>query len=75
MKVAAKRRPAPTDLAQASVLAPSAELADVLAKTAFLLGARAGRGFLERMNRVGAVLVRTDGAAEIVGDVEVVNDA
>ncbi|MFT3771746.1 MAG: FAD:protein FMN transferase [Minicystis sp.] len=69
------RRPAETDLAQASVLAPSAELADVLAKTAFLLGARAARRFLERLSRIGAVLVRRDGAIEIIGDVEVVDDA
>lgn len=69
------RRPAETDLAQASVIAPSAELADVLAKTAFLLGARAARRFLERRSGIGAVLVRCDGALEIIGDVEVVNDA
>jgi thiamine biosynthesis lipoprotein len=69
------RRPAVTDLAQASVLAPSAEIADVLAKTAFLLGAREARRFLAEMTGIGSVLVRRDGGLEIVGDVEVVDDA
>ena len=66
-------RSADTDLAQSTVLAPSAELADVLAKTAFLLGARAGRRFLERLPAIAGVLVRRDGALEIVGDVEVID--
>lgn len=69
------RRPAVTDLAQATVLAPSAELADVLAKTAFMLGVRGARRFLDRFTRVGAVLVRRNGELSIVGDVEVATDA
>lgn len=60
-----------SDLLQATVFAPSAELADVLAKTAFLLGARAGRRFLERQLGVGAVLVPGSGALVVVGDLDV----
>jgi thiamine biosynthesis lipoprotein len=60
-----------TDLAQATVIAPRVELAEVLAKTAFLLGARAGRSFLERQPGVGAVLVRRGGGALFVGAIDV----
>jgi FAD:protein FMN transferase len=64
--------PSATDLLQATVIAPSTELADVLAKTAFLLGARDGRRFLERQQGVGAVLVpRSRGTPVFVGDIEV----
>ncbi|HEU5056116.1 MAG TPA: FAD:protein FMN transferase, partial [Kofleriaceae bacterium] len=64
-----RRAPADSDLLQATVLAPRAELADVLAKTAFLLGAgRAGR-FLTRFPGVAAVLVRPGGALVVVGQV------
>ena len=54
-----------------TVAAASTELADVLAKTAFILRARAARRFLEPMPAVGAVLVHRDGRVELVGDVEV----
>jgi thiamine biosynthesis lipoprotein len=56
------QRSASTDLLQASVFAPTAELADVLAKAAFVLGARGGRALLERWQDVGAVFVPTSGA-------------
>jgi thiamine biosynthesis lipoprotein len=69
------QRPAVTDLLQVTVLAPAAELAEVLAKTAFFLGARAARRFVERVPNTGAVLVRRDGGVEIAGDVEVERDA
>ncbi len=62
---------ADSDLAQVTVAAASTELADVLAKTAFILRARAARRFLEPMPAVGAVLVHRDGRVELVGDVEV----
>lgn len=62
---------AATDLVQATVIAPRAELADVLAKTAFLLGAREGRRFLERQPHAGGVLVRRDGSPLFIGDVDV----
>jgi thiamine biosynthesis lipoprotein len=60
-----------TDLAQATVVAPSAELADVMAKTAFLLGGRDGRCFLERQPRIGAVLVHKSGGLVFVGALDV----
>lgn len=63
-------RPSDSDLAQVTVLADSVEAAEVLAKTAFLLGAHDGRGFLRRCRRVAAVLVWRDGQIEVVGDVE-----
>lgn len=59
-----------TDLAQATVTAPSGELADVFAKTAFLLGAEEGRRFLELQPGVGAVLVRRSGKPLFVGDLD-----
>lgn len=59
--------PSTSDLLQATVVAPSAELADVLAKTAFLLGARDGRRFLEGQPGIGAVLVRACGEPLFVG--------
>lgn len=65
------RSSAVSDLAQTTVLTTSAELADVLAKTAFLLGARPGRRFLERLSGVGAVFVHTSGAVTFVGSVDV----
>jgi thiamine biosynthesis lipoprotein len=65
------RRPADNDLAQVTVLAASAELADVLAKSTFILGAQAGRAFLDRQPTVGAVLVHRDATVELLGDAEV----
>jgi thiamine biosynthesis lipoprotein len=53
--------PAETDVAQATVVAPSAVEADVFAKTALLLGSRAGRAWLERRHLPG-LLVTGDGA-------------
>jgi thiamine biosynthesis lipoprotein ApbE len=52
------------------VVAATAETADVLAKTTYLLGAAAGRRFLERRPAAG-VLVRRDGSVQIVGAIEV----
>jgi len=64
--------PSSSDLAQVTVIAPSAEQADVAAKAAFLLGSReAGYFVLER--GLAAVLVDRAGRVELVGDVEVVD--
>lgn len=63
--------PAVTDLAQATVISGHAELSDVLAKTAFLLGDREGRRFLERQPGTSAVLVRRDGRTSFVGELDV----
>jgi thiamine biosynthesis lipoprotein len=64
---------AESDLAQVTVAAPSAELADVLAKTAFLRGARAATDLLAHTPGIGGVLVSNEGVAEVVGDLEVLN--
>jgi thiamine biosynthesis lipoprotein len=66
------QRSATTDLLQVTVVAPTAELAEVLAKTVFVLGAHAGRAFLERRTDVGGVLVRTLGEPIVCGSVDVV---
>jgi thiamine biosynthesis lipoprotein len=68
-------RPARTDLAQVTVVARSAELADVLAKTAFLKGYGSGTSFLARWPSVGAIFVLVDGGARLYGDLEVDADA
>lgn len=60
--------PATSDLLQATIIAPSAELADVAATTAFVLGAREGRTFLERHDLSG-VFVSTSGEIIFVGRV------
>jgi thiamine biosynthesis lipoprotein len=62
--------PAESGLAQVTVVADRVEQADVLAKTAFILGPEAGRAFLERQGDVLGVLVRDDGTVEVVGSRE-----
>lgn len=66
------QRSAVTDVVQATVVAPTAELADVLAKTVFLLGAARARDFLAGRDGVGAVIVPTDGAPIAIGAVDLV---
>lgn len=61
--------PAQTDLVQATVLAPTAELADIMAKVAFILGSEDGSRELERRGLSG-VLVLHDGVIRTVGTVE-----
>lgn len=65
--------PARGDLLQATALASTAEAADVLAKTLFLLGSTSARAWLERQPATGAVLVRADRSIEVLGEVEVVH--
>lgn len=60
-----------SDLLQATVVASCAELAEVLAKTVFLMGVRDGRRFLGRQPGVGGVLVRASGDPVFVGEVDV----
>lgn len=67
------RGSAVSDLAQVTIAAPSAELADVLAKTAFFRGARASADLLAHTPGIGAVLVSHEGVAEVVGDLEVLH--
>ena len=61
--------PAESDLLQVTVLAPTAELADVAATTVFVLGERDGRRFVDRHAELAAVLVRESGEVAIVGRV------
>ena len=61
--------PARTDLAQATVLAPTAELADVMAKVAFVIGSAHAARELDRRG-LSAVLVLQSGATRTVGTAE-----
>lgn len=61
------QRPASSDLAQVTVVARSAELADVVAKVAFLDGARDAERWLARLGAEGAVLVDRQGRARVIG--------
>lgn len=63
--------PSRSDLAQVTVVAASAELADVLAKTFFLLGRVAAREALVAFPEVGALLVGNDGAVARAGAIEI----
>ena len=63
--------PARTDLAQVTVLAPTVERADVLAKVAFLRGARNAAAWLSSHADVAAVLVERNRAIHVIGDLEV----
>lgn len=67
--------PATTDLAQVTIVAPSAERAEILAKAVFIAGARAGRALLATMPTIGAVLVDRHGDVELIGPLEVAPDA
>lgn len=62
--------PATPDLAQVTVVAPSVELADVLAKVAFLRGFADGSRFLGRIPAVSAVFVLRDGSVRIHGELQ-----
>jgi thiamine biosynthesis lipoprotein len=55
------RRPAITDLVQATVLAPSAREAEILAKTAVILGRNEGASYLARAGALAAVLLTDTG--------------
>ncbi|SFA72065.1 thiamine biosynthesis lipoprotein [Cohnella sp. OV330] len=60
-----------TDLAQVTVLAPDAVMAEVYAKCALLLGAEQGPAWLERANpRCAMIGVRNDGALVYGGDLD-----
>lgn len=63
--------PAHSDLAQVTVLAPTVERADVLAKVAFLRGARDATAWLSSRHDIAAVLVERNRAIHIIGDLEV----
>lgn len=60
-------RPAETDLAAATVMAPAAAQAEVAAKTALLLGRQRGRRYVDSMAGYGAVLTSGDGEVTWTG--------
>ncbi|MEO6774811.1 MAG: FAD:protein FMN transferase [Kofleriaceae bacterium] len=64
------RAPARSDVVQATILAPTAEVADVIAKVAFVLGSEHAMRELDHRGLSG-VLVLQDGAMLTVGGVEV----
>ncbi len=68
-------RPAKTDLAAATVMAPTAARAEVAAKTVLLLGREAGRRYLESADGCGAVLVSRDGEVTWTGIMETMRAA
>jgi len=51
------RRPAETDVVQATVVAPSAREAEMIAKSAVILGSREALGFLTRSAALAAILL------------------
>jgi thiamine biosynthesis lipoprotein len=63
------RLPSRTDLLQATVLAPTAEVADVMAKVAFVLGCEGATRAVEQRG-LSAVLVLQDGTVRTAGPVE-----
>ena len=54
------RRPAETDVVQATVVAPSAREAEMIAKSAVILGSRDALGFLARSAALAAILLIED---------------
>ncbi len=63
-------RPAASGLVQVTAVAATAEVAEVLAKAALILGADGARELLARWPAAGAVLVDDAGRVAIVGTVE-----
>jgi thiamine biosynthesis lipoprotein len=63
--------PARSDLAQVTIVAPTVERADVVAKVAFMRGARDAVAWLSSCNDVAAVLVERNRAIHVLGDLEV----
>ncbi len=66
--------PARSDLAQMTVVARTAELADVLAKAAFVAGSDRATSLLADGGARGGVMIHRSGVVETIGDVEVVDE-
>lgn len=66
--------PARSDLAQMTVVAPTVELADVLAKAAFVAGSGRAASLLADGGARGGVMIHRSGIVETIGDVEVVDE-
>ncbi len=62
-----------SDLAQVTVIAESAERADVTAKVVFLLGAADGARYLEQHRELAAVLVTRERRVQLIGNLEVID--
>jgi thiamine biosynthesis lipoprotein ApbE len=56
-----------------TVLADTAEAAEVLAKVVFLLGSEQGKALLSQLPEAAAVLVRSSGEVLVCGEVEVIH--
>lgn len=67
-------RPARSDLVQVTVVGESAEEAELLAKTALLLGAREGSRWLRARPGIAALLVRRDRGIETIGRLAAVHE-
>ena len=65
------QRSAVTDVLQATVIAPTAERADVFAKTVFLLGVERGLELIESHN-LGAVVINAHGEVITCGSIDLV---
>jgi thiamine biosynthesis lipoprotein len=66
------QRSAVTDVLQATVIAPTAERADVFAKTVFLLGVDRGLDLLESVG-LGAVVINANGEVITCGSIDLVS--
>lgn len=64
------RRPAETDVVQATVVAPSAREAEMIAKSAVILGSHEALGFLARSAALAAILLLEDGSVVSLPGVE-----
>jgi thiamine biosynthesis lipoprotein len=67
------RMPAASDLTQVTVVAGTVELAEILAKTTFILGSDDGDSFLRQFAGIAAILVGIGGDLWTVGDLEVLH--
>ena len=64
------RRPAETDILQATVVAPSASAAEVIAKAAVIVGSRDALGYLSRSPALAAILLLESGELACLPGVE-----
>jgi thiamine biosynthesis lipoprotein len=64
------RRPAHTDVVQGTVVAPTAREAEMIAKSAVILGSREALGFLARSAALAAILLLDDGSVVSLPGIE-----
>jgi thiamine biosynthesis lipoprotein len=63
-------QPAETDIVQATVVAPTAREAEVIAKTAVILGSDAALGYLDRSAALACLLLLQDGSVACLPGIE-----